>query len=144
LPGIRCEAITDLIHTYERLADGMGAMSELPSLEDWPGLLEKPEGWSDGWLPCHPEPTMFWYILYEPGVINPGCGGLCPVSAWDCGEGVHFQPRFDSPLYHAYEYKVAGGARKVTRCHTEADTIVVPHGVSPTFGPAAGSPEYPL
>ena len=122
------EFFTDFIRTYERLVGlgSQGAGSSLPSLGDFPGLLKPPDGWSDGWLPCHPEPTLFWYILYEPGVLKPDCGGLCPVSAWDCGQGVHFQPRFDSPLYNAYQFKVSGGARVVTRCRDEGDYIRIP------------------
>ena len=137
--GVAQEAITDFIRTYERLYSlgSQGAGSELPSWTDIPGLFETPEGWGDGWLPCHPEPTLFQYILYEPGVIEPPCGGLCPVSAWDCGQGVHFEPRFDSPLYHAYEFKVAGGAYQVTRCHTEGDVIRVPYQICYTPGDPA-------
>ncbi len=134
--GVPQEAITDLIRTYEKIYSlgSKGALGDPPSWTDIPGYFEKPEGWSDGWLPCHPEPTLFPTILYAPGVVDPGCGGLCPVSAWDCGEGVHFQPRFDSPLYHAYEFKVSGGARKVTRCQTKADVIKVPYQVCYTPG----------
>ncbi len=134
--GVPQEAITDFIRTYERIygLGSQGAGSELPSWTDIPGLFETPEGWGDGWLPCHPEPTMFPYIMYEPGVINPDCGGLCPVSAWDCGEGVHFYPRFSSPLYHAYAFNVTGGARRITRCHTEMDIIRVPYQICYTPG----------
>ncbi len=127
--GVPQEAITDFIRTYETLAGlgWQGAGSSLPSLTDIPGLLQ-PEGWGDGWLPCHPEPTMFPGIMYE-GVIDPGCGGLCPVSAWDCGQGVHFDPRFSSNYYNAYDFKVSGGAKKITRCHTDVDYIEVPYQI---------------
>lgn len=131
------EFITDLIRTYEKIygLSSQGAASELPSWTDIPGLFEPPDGWSDGWLPCHPEPTMFWPgALYPPGVMDPGCGGLCPVSAWDCGQGVSFQPRFSSPLYHAYEYVVFGGAKKITRCHTEIDYLEIPYQICYTPG----------
>ncbi len=126
--GVPQEAITDFIRTYERLVGlgSQGAGSSLPSLLDIPGILTPPDGWSDGWLPCHPEPTLFGYLVYE-GVIDPGCGGVCPVSAWDCGQGVQFQPRFDSPYYNAYDYKVSGGARRVSRCYTDSDYIRVPY-----------------
>jgi len=147
------EFITDFIRTYEKIygLSSQGAASELPSWTDIPGLFEPPGGWGDGWLPCHPEPTMFWpNIMYTPGVMNPGCGGLCPVSAWDCGQGVSFQPRFSSPLYNAYEFKVYGGARRVTRCQTEIDYIEVPYQICYTpgddtpihipFTPFAGGP----
>ncbi len=150
------EFITDFIRTYERiygLAQN-GAASELPSWNDYPGLFEPPEGWSDGWLPCHPKPTMFWpNIIYVPGVMEPGCGGLCPVSAWDCGEGVTFQPRFSSPLYNAYAFNVTGGAYQITRCHTDIDYIRVPYQICYTpgdpnpirfpFNPFSGSPAGP-
>ncbi len=127
--GVPQEFITDFIRTYETLVGlgSQGAGSSLPSLTDIPGILQ-PEGWSDGWLPCHPEPTLFWYILYA-GVIDPGCGGMCPVSAWDCGQGVSFQPRFDSQYYNAYEFKTFGGPRKVTRCDEEIDYIEIPYQV---------------
>jgi len=123
------EFITDFIRTYETLAGlgSQGAGSSPPSLTDIPGILQ-PEGWSDGWLPCHPQPTMFWYILYE-GVIDPGCGGLCPVSGWDCGQGVSFQPRFSSKYYNAYDFKTFGGARKVTRCYENIDYIKIPYQI---------------
>jgi len=131
------EFFTDFIRTYERIygLSSQGAASDLPSWTDYPGLFEAPEGWSDGWLPCHEEPTMFWpNILYIPGVMNPGCGGLCPISAWDCGEGVSFQPRFDSPLYNAYEFRVTGGAYQITRCYTDIDYVQVPYQICYTPG----------
>jgi|GEM_PF-2012451 len=123
------EAITDFIRTYETLVGlgSKGAASGLPSLTDIPGILQ-PEGWSDGWLPCHPEPTLFPWAVYA-GVTDPGCGGLCPVSAWDCGQGVQFHPRFDSPYYNAYEFRTTGGAIKVTRCYDEIDYIEIPYQV---------------
>lgn len=140
--GVPQEAITDFIRTYETLAGlgSQGAGSELPSLLDIPGLLQ-PEGWSDGWLPCHPEPTMFPGIMYQ-GVIDPGCGGLCPVSAWDCGQGVHFEPRFSSPYYSAYEFKVSGGAKKITRCNTEVDYVRIPYQICVPGDPQ--DPNYPF
>ena len=126
--GVPQEFITDFIRTYETLVGlgSQGAGSSLPSLLDIPGILDPPDSWSDGWLPCHPEPTLFPYIEYV-GVIDPGCGGMCPVSAWDCGQGVQFQPRSDSQYYNAYDFKVSGGARKVSRCHTESDYIEIPY-----------------
>jgi len=63
------------------------------------------------------------------GVIDPGCGGLCPVSTWDCGQGVHFEPRFSSPYYNAYAFNVVGGAMKITRCNTEVDYVRIPYQI---------------
>ncbi|MCP4711710.1 MAG: redoxin domain-containing protein, partial [Planctomycetes bacterium] len=120
--GVAQEAITAFIRTYETIM----TLGMSPSLSDVPGALKAPFGWGDGWLPCHPEPTLFGDIKYA-GVTDPGCGGMCPVSAWDCGEGYSFQPRFDSPWYNDYNYVVAGGARKITRCYTENDYINVPY-----------------
>ncbi len=135
--GVPQEMITDFIRTYEKIygLGSQGAASSLPSWTDFPGLFEPPDGWGDGWLPCHPEPTMFWpNSLYVPGVMDPGCGGVCPISAWDCGQGVSFQPRFSSPLYNAYEFRTYGGARQITRCHTEGDSIEVPYQICYTPG----------
>lgn len=138
--GVPQEAITDFIRMYERLVGlgSSGAGSQIPSLLDMPGLLEAPEGWSDGWLPCHPEPTLFPYIFYG-GVFDPGCGGLCPVSAWDCGQGVSFSPRFDSPYYNAYAFNVSGGAKKITRCHNEIEYIEIPYQLC---YPDSGDPSF--
>jgi len=140
------EAITDFIRTYETLVGlgSGGAGSSLPSLTDIPGILQ-PEGWSDGWLPCHPEPTLFPYILYS-GLGAAPCGGLCPVSAWDCGQGVSFQPRFSSPYYNAYAFNVSGGAQRITRCHTEPDFIEVPYQICFPDDPDGepGEPDQPF
>ncbi len=122
--GVPQEAITDFIRTYEVIV----TLGMSPSLSDVPGALKAPFGWGDGWLPCHPEPSLFPSIVYR-GVGAAACGGLCPVSAWDCGSGVSFQPRFSSPYYHAYAFRVSGGARKVTRCYTEMDYIEVPYQI---------------
>ena len=151
--GVPQEAVTAFIRTYERLAGlgSDGAMSSLPGWTDLPGFFDPPEGWSDGWLPCHPKPTMFWPSAIYPGVFSPGCGGYCPVSGWDCGDGVSFQPKFDSP-YYVSGFKLVGGAFVVTRCHNEGDFIRVPVRVcdpldivSPgpmniPFNPFAGGP----
>ncbi|MHC4636313.1 MAG: TlpA family protein disulfide reductase [Planctomycetota bacterium] len=129
---------------------GGGAGSVL-SLSDGLGILKTPYGWGAGNLPCHPAPTMFPYIKYA-GVSNPGCGGMCPVSAWDCGQGYSFPRRFSSKYYNPYAYRLTGGARRVTRCHTETDYMEVPYqfcypldGSDPTinipFNPFPGSPD---
>ena len=146
--GVAQEVITGFIRTYETIM----TLGMSPSLADVPGALKAPLGWGDGWLPCHPEPTLFAGVKYA-GVTDPGCGGLCPVSAWDCGEGYSFQPRFDSKWYNDYAYNVAGGARKITRCYTENDYINVPYQLcfpgdpfdpnqpfSLPFSPFAGGP----
>lgn len=128
---------------------GGGAGSVL-SLSDGYGILKTPYGWGAGNLPCHPAPTMFPYIKYN-GVNNPGCGGMCPVSAWDCGQGYSFPKRFSSHYYNPYAYRLTGGARRITRCHTETDYMEVPYqfcyqldGSDPPinipFAPFPGSP----
>ncbi len=128
-----------------------GGPSSLPSLSDVPGILQTPYGWGAGNLPCHPAPTMFPYLVYD-GISNPGCGGMCPVSAWDCGQGYSFPKRFSSRYYHPYAYRLTGGARRVTRCHTETDYMEIPYqlcypsdGSDPTlyipFDPFPGSPD---
>jgi len=147
------DALWAFIITYE-VAYGIfnAGASARPSLIDGYNLLKTPYGWGTGWLPSHPAPTLFPYNDYG-GIDNPGDGGLCPVSAWDCGEGVSFEPRFDSPYYHAYAFSTFGpGARRMTRCHTETDYMEIPYqicypidGSDPPirmpFNPFDGSPD---
>ena len=146
------DALWAFIITYE-VAYGIfnaGAVAK-PSLTDGYNLLKVPYGWGTGWLPSHPAPTLFPYNDYG-GIDNPGDGGVCPVAAWDCGQGVHFKPRFDSPHYNAYQFDVVGGARRMTRCHTETDCMEIPYqicypldGSDPPiripFNPFDGSPD---
>lgn len=141
------DAIWALIVTYE-VAYGIfnaGPAAFSPSLSDGYDLLKVPYGWGTGHLPCHPEPTLFQYNDYG-GISNPGCGGLCPVSAWDCGQGVQFKPKFDSPYYHAYEFPIiSGGARTVTRCKTEADSVEIPYQICyPLDNPGFNLPFTPF
>lgn len=136
------DMIWALIVTYE-VSYGIfsgGPAAVNPSLLDAYDYLSVPFGWGTGHLPCHPEPTLFPYLDYG-GVSNPGCAGLCPVSAWDCGQGIRFQPKFDSPYYNAYAFTItSGGARTVTRCREKADSIEVPYQICYPYD----SPEFNL
>lgn len=145
------DALWALIITYEvaYAIFNVGASAK-PSLIDGYNILKIPYSWESGFLPCHPEPTLFPYNDYG-GVGSPGCAGLCPVSAWDCGQGVSMQPRFDSPYYHDYAYRLWGGAKRVTRCHEETDYIEIPYqicypddesnpGIKIPFSPFHGGP----